>query len=262
MTTSGMDDMARVENSWRLESPIAELSVGGISGRVDVSRPQLGLHRVAFNGQPQDARLLSLGSDDAGRDSDVPGWPVADAYVRGHDLVAMYRPRDDWPFSPQVYWQANAPQSASDALGGLSLFISVQTHLLDTWPRISVRSQATADETLHVMPDDARHRATPLSRPAQTIRPTAGATCVLRRLAGQRLSYAEIMPASDFREVRVEWDAGGSCHTRWELFADFLEKGVIWRSRLQAVLLPRENDILHAIACCRAFQERPLPLTT
>ena len=76
------------------------------------------------------------------------------------------------------------------------------------------------------------------------------------------MSYAEIVPASDFRELTVQHDKDGTCQARWELIADFLEKGVIRRTRLQAAFLPRERDVQLAAACCRHFAARPLPLTT
>ena len=44
--------------------------------------------------------------------------------------------------------------------------------------------------------------------------------------------------------------------------ADFLEKGVIRRARVHAAVLPRENDVELALECCRAIENRPLPLTT
>ena len=255
-----MDDTAREDNAWRLAGSIGEFTAGAFSARVDVSRPELGLQHVALHGRPLDARLLCIGRDAA--EPSARHWPVADAYVRGGDLVAAYRPQDDWPFLPQVYWRANASASTGEPLCSLSLFISVQTHLLDTWPRIQIQSQVPADESLLIAAGGAAAAATSLSSGQHTIRPTTGPACVLQRLASQQFSYAEIMPASDFRELSIASDAKGSCGTRWELFGDFLEKGVIWRARLHAILLPRENDIALARAFCLALEKRPLPLTT
>jgi hypothetical protein len=70
------------------------------------------------------------------------------------------------------------------------------------------------------------------------------------------------MPASDFQRLTVEFDSDSGCRTRWELFAEFLEKGVIRRARLQTALLDRQHDLEAAAVCCRRFHERPLPLTT
>jgi hypothetical protein len=189
-------------------------------------------------------------------------WPVADAYIRGADLVATYQPTTDWPFSPQVYWRIDRADAA-EQLASQNLLVSVQTHLLETWPRISIVSQLHADELRIVSPratGDAESRS--LSQGDHVFCPSTSMGCIVRRLAGSDISYLEIMPPSDYRELRISWSADGACLADWLLFADFLEKGVIWRARLQSLLVRRENDIELAIECCRADDVRPLPLTT
>ena len=93
-------------------------------------------------------------------------WPakLADAYVRGDDLVATFQATDDWPFAPQVYWRADTLESIDQVLGSVSLVVSVSTHLLDTHPRICAVTQLAADEVFHVVPtDDDGARTTSLS---------------------------------------------------------------------------------------------------
>ena len=96
----------------------------------------------------------------------------------------------------------------------------------------------------------------------QAIRPASGVCCILYRLAGMPISYAEMMRGSDIREVTISRDHGRLHHSRWELFAEFLEKGVIRRARMLSILVPREHDIESARAACNALERRPLPLTT
>jgi hypothetical protein len=48
----------------------------------------------------------------------------------------------------------------------------------------------------------------------------------------------------------------------WRLFSEFLEKGVIRRARVHAAILPRQNDLEIAAACCAAIDRLELPLTT
>jgi hypothetical protein len=259
-----MDGLAPGPHAWKLTGSIAELTCGALSARVNVARPELGVQQVAFDGRSLEAQLLRIESD--GTQPTPRSWPVADAYVRGNDLVASYRPRDDWPFSPQVYWQAAASRANDELLASLYLFVSVQTQLLDTWPRVSIRSLLPAEETIHLTAEtsDAREQAVPsvtVQPGRHTYQPSSGPTCVLQRIPGGELSYAEAMPAGDFRELVVERNARGRCETRWTLFSNFLEKGVIWRARLQAVWLPRARDVELAAACCRELQQRPLPLT-
>ncbi|MEX0599465.1 MAG: hypothetical protein WD205_02405, partial [Rhodothermales bacterium] len=135
----------------------------------------------------------------------------------------------------------------------LSLIVSVQTDLLDSHPQIRVTTRLAADELIE-------HRALSIEHPASSIEHPA--SCLLWRLAGGKLSYAEIVPESDFRQLTVERDADGVASVHWDLFAEFLEKGVIRRARIQGAFLPRQDDIELAAACCRAIDRRALPLTT
>jgi hypothetical protein len=250
---------------WRFQQPTAGLRCGALTGRVDVSQPQLGLHEISIESRGLTGRILCVRqSDEAanGKRSEDRSWPVADAYVRGADLVATYKPTDNWPFSPQVYWRINGAD-ASEQLASQSLLVSVQTHLLETWPRISIASQLHSEEVLVVaLRSNGDLTSRSLGRGDHVFYPSASMGCIVQRVAGSDFSYVEIMPPSDYRELRINWSADGTCHTEWMLFADFLEKGVIWRARLQSLLVPRENDVEQAGACCGADDERPLPLTT
>jgi len=221
----------------------------------------MGVGTVSFEGS-----ILCVRRSDDSLDSrqrhQRTSWPLDDAYVRGADLVATYAPANDWPFSPQIYWRIN-PSDAAEQYNSLSLLVSVQTHLLETWPHISIESHLRSAELLLVSAgtdDEADPHV--LGRGDHVFSPSASAGCLVHRIAGADFSYAEIMPPSDFRELRLSWSADGSCHAAWLLFADFLEKGVIWRARLQSLLMPRKKDVELAQACCRAIDQRPLPLTT
>ncbi len=261
-----MDDSSTVPDWWCFQPPTAELRRAPWSGRVDVSHPELGLNAISVGTGSFTGRILCVTRSDDSSDSrqqhrGAP-WPLADAYVRGADLVATYAPTEGWPFSPQIYWRIN-PTDRGDQSCSLSLLVSVQTHLLETWPSISIESDLRSAEVLLVSAqanDGIDFNA--LSLGDHVFYPTASAGCILHRPAGADFSYAEIMPPSDFREMRLSWNTDGFCHTAWSLFADFLEKGVIWRARLQSLLLPRREDVELAKACCQAIDQRPLPLTT
>ena len=122
---------------WSLHGNVAELSCGKLSGRIDASRPNAGLHDVAFDGAQQATNLLRVYRSDS-RDEKSWPLPLAESYVRGNDLVASYQATDDWPFSPQLYWRANSLRAVDGVLASASLLVSVQTHLLDTVPQIAV----------------------------------------------------------------------------------------------------------------------------
>jgi hypothetical protein len=260
---SSMDDYV-ASDLWSFREPIAELHFGALSARVDVSRPEIGLNAIFIGPHSVEGSFLCVRRSDQSITSRSPecAWPVADAYVRGPDLVATYRPSDDWPFSPQIYWGAGKPD-VPGPLGSLSLLVSVQTHLLETWPRIGVESHLTSGEVFLLGPKSSdEFEPESLTRGEHVFYPSQCAGCVLWRLPGEELSYVEIMPASDYREFRLRCDADNTCHASWSLFADFLEKGVIWRARLQSLILPRRDDVALAIECCRAINQKPLPLTT
>nr|ALS90124.1 MetaGeneMark_Unknown Function [uncultured bacterium] len=265
-----MDENRGNVGEWTLNGTFAELRMGQLTGRVDVAQPERGFHEIELAERRFACQLLHVRREtetgeiaEAGS-CDKSSWPlkVGDAYVRGSDLVASYSPADNWPYSPQIYWRAGTLNSIDDVVGSLSLLISVQTHLLDTWPRISVSSHVACREALLVKRNEAgAFSAEPLDRDC-TMEPTDSACCLLFRPEGEPLSYAEIMAPNDFCEVSIRPKKDGQCSVRWDLFADFLEKGVIRRSRVQCAFVQRKNDVELAAACCEAFESRPLPLTT
>src|SRR3989304_1468889 len=241
---------------WFLDGSVGRARAGSRSAQVDLARPQLGLHRLRLCDESLVGQLLAIAPGDA------RAWPggLADAYGRGGDLVARYEPSGDWPFAPQVYWRAESFDNVNGPRGGLSLLVSIQTDFLHPHPRLDVQTELPAEQLVRVMCECDEARVEPAVVGRQDCSSAARACCLIWRLPGGRHSYAEIMPASDFRQLAVESPAQGVYRSRWRLFGEFLEKGVIWRARLQALLLPREDDTTLAAECCRATDSRPLPL--
>ena len=244
--------------SWRLAGHLASVRLPSVTAQVDLARPHLGIQAWRVGSHAAVGQLLSLApSDSSGT------WPaeVADAYVRGSDLVASYAGSDAWPYAPQVYWSV-PPTSTGAVLAALGLTVSIQTKLLDTHPRLAVRSGMPAAEALivTVVGDDLLVDTHIEGVPE--IDPRSSACGIVWRLADGQPSYAEVMPTSDFRQVAVAQGADGQIECRWELFGEFLEKGVIRRARLQAMFLPREDDVQLVAECGWEIESRPLPLTT
>jgi hypothetical protein len=264
-----MDDAASGKCRWELEREVGLLKGGGLAGRVDVSRPELGFGDVRVGARSLGGRWFCVKRDadtpllEAVFPQDKPLWPlaVAEAYVRGADLVASYQPATDWPFAPQIYWRAGALDEVDGVVDSLSLLVSVQTHLLDTYPRIAVDSIFATAEAIHLTAGGGGCTQTTNLQREATFRPTKEIDCVVWRLTDAPFSYAEFMPASDFREFRWRHDESGNCRGQWELFAEFLEKGVIRRARLHGAFVRRENDLEIAAACCDAIERDALPLT-
>jgi len=265
-----MDDVAASKNLWSLERSMGMLHGGTLAAHVDVSQPNVGLRDLKLKGHGIAGRWFCVS-----RESDSLPWPappihdesswplaVADTYVRGADLVASYLSVRDWPYSPQIYWRAGPLDAVESVLGSLSLLVSVQTHLLETHPRIVVDSIVHAPDAFRLTANVGKSTYSTSDERECDIQAAAGVHCVVRRFTGAPLSYAEFMPASDFQSVRTQRDDEGNCRVQWELFAEFLEKGVIRRARVHGAFLRRENDKETAAACCEAIERDSLPLTT
>jgi hypothetical protein len=262
-------DIVTGTGRWGIEQSVGAFGGGALSGRVDVAHPDLGLCGLQLHGNLIEGNWLSVGRDvesSSEQSSSTQAgnrWPLelADAYVRGADLVAGYRPASDWPYSPQIYWRLGELDAVAGVVGSLSLLVSVQTHLLDTFPRIVVGSTVGSGDVIHLATGSGKQAdSRPLSGDME-IQASSGVCCILRRPAGDAWSYAEFMPASDFRTVRAWREDIGNCRVEWRLFAEFLEKGVIRRARVHAAFLQRENDVDAAGACCKAIERESLPLT-
>jgi hypothetical protein len=207
------------------------------------------LHDLRIDGKSLEGELLSAhwaaGANSPG--DETCGWPaqVADAYVRGGDLVTAYGRMPNWPYAPQLYWRAGSLSMAGAPCSVLSLLVSLQTDSLDSHPGILVASRLAAVEVVE------------LGQTAET-----KSQALLWRLTDPNWSYLEVVPHSDSGELSIAGDAAGRFTTKWRLFGDFLEKGVIRRAQIHTAFLPREGDADRAAACIQIIARRPLPLTT
>jgi hypothetical protein len=265
-----MEAATGIAGPWKLAGAVGTLAAGAITAMVDVQRPDLGLSTLCVEGHAIAGRLFCVKRelvDEVGRSpfkNRADGWPLAvkEVYARNADLVASFNAEEDWPYSPQIYWSSAALDSLDGVIGSLSLLVSVQTHLLDTWPRIAAESWIACDEILQVdVGGDGAGRAKYVATNA-AIRCPGESCCIVRRWNDAQLSYAEIMLTNDFREASLACDApGGDSLLKWTLFSEFMEKGVIRRARLVGAFLRREHDVELAAKCCRAVECSPLPLT-
>lgn len=251
---------------WSLQANVGRMRCNALKAEIDVTRPHLGLRTAQLRDKRLSGEQLALVP------SDGPAtWPatLADTYVRGRDLVASYSGVESWPYSPTVYWSTDEDVNADEVgrnsgeiLAALSLVVSIQTNLLDTHPRIDVRTSLPADDVVLVsVVGDEMLVDSHVDGP-QSLDPRTNACGLIWRMRECDLSYAEIMPTSDFHLLAVTRGDANSVQARWELFSEFLEKGVIRRARLQSLFVPRENDVQLVAECCQAVEHKPLPLTT
>lgn len=246
---------------WSLHGTTAHLNLGELAASVDLTHPELGLHDLRLHGTKLPATFLEVARCDEGQSQRPWPLPIVDHYVRGNDVVATYGEVSEWPYAPQIYWRANSLGRVDGVSVSLSIMLSVQTHLLDTHPQISVASKLANCDLLYFVTDERRLLDLIPVRGEATLENSGSSCCVLHRLAAIDASYIEIVPSSDFRQARLRADASGHSHIEWQLFADFLEKGVIRRARIHSAWLPRERDVELALECCTALEQAPLPLT-
>jgi len=168
---------------------------------------------------------------------------VQEAYVRENDLIVRYEQSGDDLFTFQLNWRV-LPTDVLSALA-IELWISVQTTLLDTHPKIDVRSRAAGamwhDLTLNDLSIEKSDTT------AIGLFKKAGVTSMLM-----------IHPSDAHQSKRVR-DRSEDFTVR--MFGEFMEKGVIRRARLCFFSVPGELSRHTMINQYRAFIDSPLPLT-
>ncbi|MDA1051043.1 MAG: hypothetical protein O3C40_11270 [Planctomycetota bacterium] len=213
---------------WQLDGSKARLQSPQLGFQLDLASPSSGLTalKVALDSSRAlnsiDAALMQLA---------LPGKEtlLADAYVRGTDLVATFSESADHPCRTQVYWR-----SASEAdYFGIQLIVSVQTSQLDAAPSLMVASR---------LPGSAR-----LIEEGIVIVP----------LLESDVCYAELTDGSNIESTIVS----GTQITN-KLFPGSLEKGVIRRARILGCFLAASSAEHTARTIHRRFARAAPPLTT
>jgi hypothetical protein len=234
---------------WQLEVHQACLSLGELSGAIDLRAPGEGL-KLRFHGQLFTALAVELPTL-----TDTQATTALEAWVRGNDLVATYSQRQDRHTRGQMYLRAQQYLNAGSAAPAIELITSVQTSLLDSDPSLNVRSRIAARDILRLT-EIATNRAMPIERnddQQHFLAAPAEIACFIFRLNGGQSSYVEMVHPADFNHSVLRRLPSGETELSHRLFAGRLEKGVILRSRVRALLVPSENDAALASACYADF---------
>lgn len=240
--------------SWTLTATDATLHIARFQARLNLARPDEGLHVVAWDDAAGTAdRLLAVRL--AGGESAAPLLPDGH-YLRGADLVAAYGESAQRPLQTDIVWRA------LDG-AGVELIVSVRTSLWDSRPMLDVVSAVAADEVLGL---DAGGFLTPLASGlgSETTWESPQPGCLVYRLAGSACSYVEMVHPVDFRHglVRRPGAPSAPAEVTYRLFPDSLEKGVILRARLRGLLLARRDDAARAATLYAAFAAGEPPLAS
>ena len=191
------------------------------------------------------------------------GVSPTEHYVRSTDLIVAYE-EFEGPVRVDCLWRATEPATDDRFLAAIDLVISVRARTLDSHPELAVASVVPASEALRlqgVEPDGWKPQRMPTGAPL-AIMPDDGPGCLLFRLPGAELSYAEMVHPADFRYDEVARDESGGDLARiaHRLFQTHLEKGVILRGRVRGIFLPRDGDTEIAARCYAAFAGADPPL--
>jgi len=233
---------------WKLAAAEARLDFGELLATIDLTRPELGLTGISYQGRGIEATAL-LGVAIQRRLAP----PIAEAYIRQRDLVVTYTQTPELPFRVQIYWRAASGPAGNPAI---DLQVSVQTSLLDSRPALTTATSLGDAQRLHLV-EGAGGESQPPSHGYDLLRP-----------ADSQASYVEMIHPADAAGgalfvaglgVNQRPETGSVSH---QLFASFLEKGVILRARLRGVFLPRQGDSELAAEAYRQFLAAPPPLTT
>lgn len=255
--------MATNQATWQLTGPRAQLQLPKFAAQIDLLQPAQGLTELVVASESLAGNLLRV---------DVPSVPaaspqeVADWYQRCGDLVATYAQTEARPFRTQIYWRSES-HALDGALAAIELVASVQTSLLDSHPQLTISSLVPCTEVWHLAhPGNQGAQRVTCSSKAPFRADFSQGSCYLLRLSGG-WSYAEMVHPLDMRESTIEpvvdREHGRELvEIRHRLFTAELEKGVILRSRVLGLLLPREHDLAAAAQHYAQFAAAEPPLTT
>lgn len=241
--------------TWQLQDADARLTLGALLAHTDAQAPFSGL-TVSLG-----AARLRLFQLELPLPAAATSYTLSETYVRGQDLVSTYFEEERRRIRAQIYRRAFEWGAARAA--AIDLIISVQTSLLDSDPTLKVRSTITAQEVLGLT--NLEQGTTTGDTPAGGVvvkHEGKGPACWLFRLNAEDFTYVEMVHPADFVSNSLQEVAPGEIEHATRLFRGPLEKGVILRSRLRGVVLPRAGDVAAAIACYQEFAASEPPLTT
>ena len=244
-------------HSWELRGTTARLLTDALRATLEMNRPEQGLEAITARLQGHQLRfdaacLLGV----RGRPDDARALETTDYYVRGDDAIVSCRFTARPEIGLQVYWRAVRDETTPAA--GIEAIVSAQTELLDSDPASTVTSRLPAGSVL-TMATDGQQEFRPVAV-------TSGASCsggraILIRFPDAGVSFLEMAHPSDDRGAVISL-IDGQLQTSYPVLTERLEKGVIRRSRVRAIFLPREDDFARAAKLVERFAASPLPLTS
>jgi hypothetical protein len=239
-----------IASAWQLVHSLGQLRCGALAARVDVEQPAIGLHELSLNGVPIDGRLLGVTVAEEGAPPTELATAGIDKFVRDGDLVANYPQCETQPFTLHNYWRIAA---ASEKLVVIDAIVSLQTTLLECYPKTILTTELPAKEALLVSPTETAERR--IKSTLEGGEPVG----ILLRGVHPAWSYVEITHPTDLGTWRIASNA--TTRMQRELGGEFQEKGVIRRLRVRGAFVAAVNDRELARRAISDFIASEPPLT-
>lgn len=227
--------------AWSLANHAATCTTDGIRGTLDLDHPEHGL-ALTTAGHAHVDHVLGLDLRSRSR--------LADHWLRGSDVTAVYEPADARRLRATAMWRAHP----TPRIAAWELVVSAQTGLEQSDSAVAVVHDVTAGDVLV----GVMHAAGISWSPAPAIVPDM-TSLLLLRTAGSSLLVA--VHPTDRRRMLVT-RSGPRTRVECWLFSSVIEKGVLLRSRVLAAVGPTADDTRWAGEVVAAFTAAPPILTT
>lgn len=210
------------------------------------------------NGSPASGAKITVGKDAISLfsvESANGCETLSELYIRGSDLIAQYQSSAD-EFERELYWRVLDLDLPTDSFA-LEMIYSLQTELLNTQPdpRI-VSTLKLQDVSYWSAVGDA------LAGELQWQRQNSAEGCQLVAAAlSSGIHFAIAVYPTDLMVMELLQSEGETTVT-CRLNAEFLEKGVIRRTRMFALCVGEEVSVQEIVGVAQKFLDSETPLTT
>ena len=235
---------------WQLEGTRVRWNSDRFRGELDLADPNNGLRILGWGSESiGNARILQLGwlAETSSDNELVTSEELAseelasEHFIRGNELIVSYAGSGAIQF--QISLSVTDDPQAVDAII-IEACLSVQTDLLDVNPRVQIGSSLPGERWARVRIDRPPARVGALAPDDwESVDSDESGCALLFRFPGHSLSFGQIIQADDFINAGLVSDSAEQA-PRLEagLFPGKLEKGVLRRARIRALLMSRERD--------------------
>lgn len=223
-----------------------EWKISGQRATVDPARPSRGIRY-------EDTHLLGVCVPEF---TESTKSAIVEQFKQEDRLTVRYAGTAAWPVWTEVTWQVYENRDRPGL--NIDLNVSVRTDRLHYRPELIVQSVVPQSKSFLVQGTQNRLIQLASGSPYAMTRVDA-AGCVLFRPSSQPWSLVEMVHPFDFEHDELSHDPEHPDHLRLShrLFTQPLEKGVLLRARLRAIVIDRDDDLETAALRYAEFNDEP-----